>query len=163
MSKELEMIPANDEFQIYQVMAKKASESKFFATMGGEAAILSIMLMARELGLPPMQSIMGGMNIIQGKVEISPRMMNTMIRKAGHKLRIIVSTDQECRIQGIRHDTKEEYISNFSIDDASGLGLCVVVVVGKSTPLTCCLLVAFHVSLVVSSLMLFLRHMSKEK
>jgi hypothetical protein len=123
MSKELTMTPGQEEFQVYQVMAKKAAESKFFYGIGGEAGILSIMLMARELGLPPMQSIMGGMNIIQGKVEISPRMMNTMIRKAGHKLEILESTEQLCKIKGTRNDTKEEYMASFSIDDAKRAGL----------------------------------------
>jgi|HubBroStandDraft_4_1064222.scaffolds.fasta_scaffold01225_21 hypothetical protein len=123
MSKEIISVPTQDEFQVYQVMAKKASESKFFSSLNGEAGILSIMLMARELGLPPMQSIMGGMNIIQGKVEISPRMMNTMIRKAGHKLEILESTDQVCKIKGTRSDTKEEYTVTFTIDDARRAGL----------------------------------------
>jgi hypothetical protein len=123
MTKDLINVPGQDELQVYQVMARNASASKFFNNLNGEAGILSIMLMARELGLPPMQSIMGGMNIIQGKVEISPRMMNTMIRKAGHSLEITESTDKICKIKGIRNDTKEEYTATFSIEDASRAGL----------------------------------------
>lgn len=121
MSKEL--IPTFEELGIYQAMATTATKSKMFSKIGEESGLLSLMLMARELGLPPMQSIMGGLNIIQGKVEISPRMMNTMIRKAGHKLEIIDSSDQICKIKGIRHDTKEEYVSSFSLDDARKAGL----------------------------------------
>ena len=81
------------------------------------------MLTARELGIPPMQAIQGGMSVIQGKVEISPRMMNTMIRKAGHKLEILQSDDNLCKIKGVRADTKEEYTATFSLDDATRAGL----------------------------------------
>jgi len=118
-----QLIPKSDELSTYQVMAQTACRSKLFDKIGGEAGLLSIMLMARELGLPPMQAIMGGMNIIQGKVEISPRLMNTMIRKAGHKLEILESTDKDCKIKGIRNDTKEEYVASFSLDDAKRAGL----------------------------------------
>jgi hypothetical protein len=123
MSKETALVPSTEEFNIYQVMAKKASESQFFGKIGGEAGLLSIMLYARELGLPPLQCIFGGMSNIQGKIELSPRLMNTMIRKAGHRLEIIEATDQACKIKGIRHDTKEEYVASFTIDDARRAGL----------------------------------------
>lgn len=123
MEKENALIPSTADLGVYQVIAKTASQSKLFEKMGGEAGLLSIMLMARELGLPPLQAVMGGMNIIQGKVELSPRLMNTMIRKAGHKLEIMESSDLICRIKGTRHDTKEEYMVSFSLDDAKKAGL----------------------------------------
>lgn len=123
MSNEIAIIPSKEELDVYQVMAKTAQSSKRFDALGGEAGILSIMLMARELGLPPMQAISGGINVIQGRVEISPRMMNTMIRKAGHILEILKSDNSICQIKGIRRDTKEEYIASFSIEDARGAGL----------------------------------------
>ncbi len=123
MNKENALVPTTEEMNTYQVMAKTASQSQFFQKLGGEAGILSIMLMARELGLPAFQSVMGGMNVIQGKVEISPRLMNTMIRKAGHKLEILESSDLTCKIKGTRNDTKEEYVSIFSLDEAKRAGL----------------------------------------
>ncbi len=121
--KETSLIPSQEELNLSQVMAKKATDSQLFAKIGGEAGLLSIMLMARELGIPAFQAIMGGMNVIQGKVEISPRLMNSMIRKAGHKIVIIESTDVICKLNGIRHDTQEDYLAIFSIDDAKRAGL----------------------------------------
>jgi hypothetical protein len=120
------LIPTQEELNVYQTMAKTAGQSQLFANIGGEARLLSIMLMARELGLPPMQALMGGMNVIQGKetkVELSPRLMNSMIRKAGHKIEILESTEQLCKLKGNRHDTKEEYVCVFTIDDARRAGL----------------------------------------
>ena len=123
MSKDLALIPSNEELNVYQIMAKTASQSKLFEKIGGEYGLLAIMLMARELGMPPLQAVMGGMNIIQGKVEISPRLMNTMIRKAGHKLEILECSETSCKIKGTRHDTKEEYTCGFTIDEAKKAGL----------------------------------------
>ena len=123
MSKEKGLIPTNEELNVYQVMAKTAIKSQFFGKIGGEDGLLSIMLMARELGLPPMQSLMGGMNVIQGKVELSPRLMNSMIRKAGHKIEIVKSDNETCILKGVRCDTKEEYSCSFTIEDARKAGL----------------------------------------
>lgn len=123
MTTDIALIPTKEELDVYQIMAKTAQGSKRFEALGGEAGILSIMLMARELGLPPMQALSGGMNVIQGKVEISPRIMNTMIRKAGHRLEIIELTNTACKIRGVRHDTKEEYVASFTIEDARNAGL----------------------------------------
>lgn len=116
------LIPIKDEFDVYMTMARKAFESHFVKHLGSEAAVLNIMLMARELGVPPMQAIMGGMNIIQGKVEISPRLMNTMIRKAGHRMEITCSAEA-CTIKGTRNDTKEEYAASFNMAEARAAGL----------------------------------------
>lgn len=123
MSKETSLVPSNDELHVYQIMAKKATESQFFSKIGGESGLLSIMLMARELGLPAMQSVMGGMNIIQGKVELSPRLMNSMIRKAGHKIEILECSDIKCTLKGSRNDTSETYSCSFTIEDARKAGL----------------------------------------
>lgn len=117
------LVPSQEEFNTYQVIAKKASESQFFSKIGGESGILSIVLYARELGLPPLQAIFGGMRNIQGNVELSPRLMNSMIRKAGHKLNIKSCTDEVCTIEGIRGDTNEKYETSYSIADAKKAGL----------------------------------------
>src|ERR1043165_6977151 len=90
------VIPSEAEFKTYLIMAEKASKSPFFSKMGGEGGILSIILFARELGLPPMQCLFGGTSNINGKIEISARLMNSMIRNAGHKLNIRTSTHKIC-------------------------------------------------------------------
>lgn len=118
-----ELIPQEKEFQIIQTMAKNAVQSKFFDKLGNEAGILSIMLYARELGLPPMQCVMGGMWNIQGKIEISARMMNLMIRKAGHKIEIIKANNEQCILKGVRNDTGETHTESLSVKEAKDLGM----------------------------------------
>lgn len=116
------LIPMNDELKAIELMAKYANDSKFFNNLGGVSGIMSIMLYARELGLPLMQCVMGGMTNVMGKITISPQMMNGMIRKAGHTLSID-SNDTRCLIKGRRKDTAEEATCTFSVEDAKRAGI----------------------------------------
>ena len=123
MSKEMGLVPDQQELAVYQVIAKQAHMGKFVENRGGEAGILSMMLMARELGIPPMQALMGGLNNIQGKVEVSPRLMNSMIRKAGHKIEILKCDNTHCSLLGTRSDTGERLEVIYSIEDAKRAGI----------------------------------------
>jgi len=117
-----DLIPVKEEMQVLEVMAKYATESKFFNTLGGLPGIFSIMLYAREIGVPPMQALMSGMHSIQGKITIAPQLMNSMIRKAGHKMEID-SNEQRCIIKGFRKDTGESCTVSFSVEEARKAGI----------------------------------------
>jgi hypothetical protein len=116
-------IPSDHEIMVYQTMAEIAVSSTMYKEPGGKAGIMMKMLAARELGIPPFQAINGGLRIIQGSVEISARMMNAMIRRAGHQITIKEITDLHCTLVGTRHDTGETQESSFSIEDAQKAGL----------------------------------------
>lgn len=118
-----DLIPMQEEIKALDMMATAAADSKFFNSLNGKAGIFSIMLYARELGLPPMQCIMGGMHNIQGKIELSARLMNSMIRKAGHKIEIIETTPKKCVLKGTRKDTGEVCSVSFSLEDAKNAGI----------------------------------------
>jgi hypothetical protein len=66
---------------------------------------------------------MGGLQNIMGKVSMSPEMMNSLIRRDGHKIDIMESTDFSCKIKGTRKDTGETYTSVYTIEDAKKAGL----------------------------------------
>ena len=117
-----DLIPTEAHINAISFMAKQANSSKFYASLGGEAGIFCIMLLARELDVPLMQSISGGIWNIQGKVEMSARMMNMKIRQSGHKMKI-ESDSQKCTITGIRKDTGEELTVSFTMEDAARAGL----------------------------------------
>lgn len=119
---ERSLVPAMDELKAIELMAKNAVESKYFEKLGGYAGVFSIAMYARELGLPIMASLFGGMQNIMGKVQISPQMMNSMIRSAGHKLDIN-SSDTVCTITGTRRDTGETASASFSVDEAKKAGI----------------------------------------
>lgn len=116
------LIPTNDEIKAIEVMAKAAVESKYFDKIGGYSGIFSISMYAREMGLPIMTSLFGGMQNIQGKITISPQLMNSLIRKAGHSLNI-ESDDVHCKITGTRKDTGEVCTVSFTIQEAERAGL----------------------------------------
>ena len=118
-----ELIPSQQEMQTLENLSKYAMQSKFFDKIGSQGGLLSIMLYAKELGLPPMQCLFSGMHNIQGKIEISAALMNSMIRKAGHKLEILQLDNKTCSIKGTRKDDGSTYTETFTIQDAEMAGL----------------------------------------
>lgn len=116
-------IPSEHEMMVYHTMAEQAVSSKMYKGIGEKSGVMMIMLSARELGIPPMQALNGGLNIIQGKVEISARMMGALIRKAGHDFVPKKETDTECVIWGKRGDNGRELEVSFTLADAQRAGL----------------------------------------
>jgi hypothetical protein len=125
MSNEIAIrqVPQEHEMMVFQTMAAQAVDSKMYRGIGDKAGIMMIMLSARELGISPMAALNGGLNIINGKVEISARMMSALIRKAGHQISIKESTATECVLMGLRGDTGEVQSASFSIQEAQLAGL----------------------------------------
>lgn len=123
-------IPTTEELQSFKMIAEVAASNPYWKKLGGSgsnesivATILSVMLLARELGISPIQAVSGGINNIQGKFEISARLMNQLIRKHGHKIAIKTSTDELCIIWSKRRDTGEEWEERYHIDEARRSGL----------------------------------------
>jgi len=123
-------IPTEAELKSYQIIATIAYNNPHWKKLGGNgkpeevtATILSVMLLARELGFSPMQAVSGGINNIQGKFEISARLMNQAIRSRGHKIQVKILTDDLCKIWGQRKDTFEEMEVFYSIEEARRSGL----------------------------------------
>lgn len=116
-------IPNDHEMTVFNVMAKQAVESKMYRGIGDQAGVMMIMLSARELGIPPMQALNGGLSIIQGKVEISAKMMGAMIRKAGHDFVPKEHTDTKCVMWGKRGDNGRELEVSFTLEEAKTAGI----------------------------------------
>jgi len=114
------LLPAAQEFQMFQTIANSAKKSGLYG--GDEHKIFMVLLAARELGISPMLALNGGIWNIQGKIEISARLMNSMIRRAGHTMQI-TSTRTECTIVGMRADTKEVHTEVFTLEMAERAGL----------------------------------------
>lgn len=121
MSKEL--MNYSEELRALETIADHASKTKWFESLGGKAGMTMIALYARELQLPVMQCLFGGMKAVLGKVELSPVMMNALIRKSGHSMKTIVHTNEKCELKGKRRDTGEEMVVSFSIEDAKKAGI----------------------------------------
>lgn len=116
-------VPTSHEMMAYQTYAKTAVDSQMYRGVGKEAGVMMIMLAAREYGIGPAQALNGGLNIIEGKVELSARIMGAMIRRAGHTMKILEDSDTKCTIYGRRGDTGEEYTVTYTIEQAQRAGL----------------------------------------
>ncbi len=119
----LSLIPSESEFHQLQFICKKAVESGLYNGIGGEAKILMILLAAREMNLPLMQSLNGGIWNIQGRIEISARLMSAMIRARRHNMKVIQCDSTKCIIEGKRNDTGDTFTAQFTIQDAQKAGL----------------------------------------
>ena len=118
----MDLIPTEQEIKALQAIAISAHKSSFFKIANSEG-MFCIALMARELGISPMVALTGGIRYILGKVELSPQLMNSLVRQRGHTMEILESTTEKCVIKGIRKDSKETYVCEFSIEDAKKAGL----------------------------------------
>jgi hypothetical protein len=116
------LLPSKDEMDMFMTIAKNAHDSGLYTGVGGQAKLFMVLLSARELGISPLAALNGGIWNIQGKVELSARLMNSMIRRAGHKMKIH-STGVECVITGIRSDTGEQHTEIFNWEMAVKAGL----------------------------------------
>ncbi len=123
-------IPTESELSSYKIIATIAASNPYWKKLGGNgneesvlATILSVMLLARELGISPMQAVSGGINNVQGKFEISARLMNQLIRKHGHTLQVKFIDNSVCKMHGKRKDTGEEMEVTYHIEEAARSGL----------------------------------------
>jgi len=118
-----DLLPTESEIRTIEVLAKYASQSKFFEKLGGVGGIMSIMMYAKELGISPLQAVFGGMNNVLGKIEISHVMLNSLIRRKGHKINVIEHTDKVCELEGVRADNGQTMRVSYSIEDAKRAGI----------------------------------------
>lgn len=116
-------IPNDNEFNIIEVIARRAASCGLYGGIGNEHKIFMILLAARELGVKPMEALNGGIWNIQGKIEISARLMSSMIRRAGHSINIIQCDSKACILEGKRKDNGDTFKSQFTIEDAEKAGL----------------------------------------
>ncbi|MGD8305126.1 MAG: hypothetical protein PVF17_00600 [Ignavibacteria bacterium] len=117
-----DLIPSDNEMTVFKTMAMAASKSNLYQRFGGYEGIMTILLTARELGLPPMLSLAGGIHIIKGNIMLSARSMNALIRRDGHKVETITTGDTVCTLRGTRKDGETMEVS-FFIEEAKRAGL----------------------------------------
>lgn len=115
-------LPNEHEMMVFTTISKQAVESKLYKNVGDQAGIMMVMLAARELGIPPMLALSGGIRNIQGNLEISARMMNALMRRAGISITIKESTDSRCVLTGKRTDGDIATVS-YTIEEAQKAGL----------------------------------------
>ena len=116
-------LPSEHEMMVFTTISKQAAESNFYKNYGGQPGIMMTILAARELVVPPMLALNGGIANIQGKLEISARLMNAMMRRAGIKISIKESTDELCTLVGTRGEGGDSATVSYSVAEAQKAGL----------------------------------------
>lgn len=116
-------LPSAQEIAVYEVWAKYAVDSQMYRSMGKEAGVMMILLAAREYGIPPAMALNGGLKLINGNVEMSARIMESLIRRAGHKIKIGVLDPEKCTVYGYRKDNGDTQWASFTIEEAKQAGL----------------------------------------
>ncbi len=120
----LATITTDMELKSYQAIATIIEKNSNLKKVWGNAESMVFgMMMAKELGFSPMLVLSGGIHIINGKFEISARLMNQAIRNRGHKMKVILLTNEICKLWGQRKDTNEEMEVSYHIEEAMRSGL----------------------------------------
>jgi hypothetical protein len=118
-------MPSGKEMMEFVETAKMLAMCPYYQKLGPHG-ILAIWLTAREMNLPPMMCLNGGMYTFSGLVTLSGGMMNMMIVNAGHRINVLHLDTTRCRIQFWRCDRpagQNVFEYEYSIEDAKGAGL----------------------------------------
>jgi hypothetical protein len=94
-----------------------------YAKMGPEG-VFAIVETAKSLGIDTRLALSGGLYYAKGRVEMSARMMNALIRSKGHSITKDKRSDEKiCILHGRRSDNGDTWTECFSLDDAKTAGL----------------------------------------
>jgi hypothetical protein len=116
------------EKELGQVMdtCKMLAQSPYYTKMG-PGGILAIWLTAREMGLPPMMCLNGGLYTFSGQVSLSGKVINTLIIQSGHRADVLHLDEKSCKIRFVRGDRKkgegDTYEYEYTMEMAKNAGL----------------------------------------
>jgi len=116
MNQQMQEVKAMTEF------SKQLLQLPHYKKIGQESVFL-IVENALSLGLDPRKALNGGLYVVNGKIEMSGRLMAELIRKAGHSIRTEENSNQKCTLVGKRADNGDEEKASFSIDEAKKAGI----------------------------------------
>ena len=105
------------------LLAKRMHESRMFSAYGSPQAVLTTLLLGRELGLPAMASLRS-VHIIEGKHSLSAELMVALVLKSGlaEHFTLIETTDAICTYETKRKGAAVQRLS-YTIEQAGTAGL----------------------------------------
>ena len=105
-------------------LAKWMHESRMFSAYGTPQAVLSTMLLGRELGMPAMAALRS-IHIIEGKHSLSAELMVALVLKSGlaEYFQLAETTDKICTYETKRKDSLKPQKLSYTIDQAAQAGL----------------------------------------
>lgn len=109
------------------LLAKRLHESRLFSAYGTPQAVLSTLMLGRELGMPAMAALRS-VHIIEGKHSLSAELMVALVLKSGlaEYFRLVESTDEICTYETKRRGAPEPLRLSYTIEQAEKAGLLFV-------------------------------------
>ena len=109
------------------LLAKRLHESRMFSAYGSPQAVLSTVMLGRELGLPAMAALRS-VHIIEGKHSLSADLMVALVLKSGlaEYFQLVESTDKICTFTTKRKGAPKATSMTYSIAQAEQAGLLFV-------------------------------------
>ncbi len=106
-----------------QEAANKLANTKHYSKLGADG-MFAIMQMAKVINIHPLIALNEGLYYLQGRVGMYAKLMNQMVRQAGHSIvKDPKSNAQCCILHGKRKDTGDTITVPFSIADAQKAGI----------------------------------------
>ena len=108
------------------LLAKRMYEARMFSAYGNPQAVLTTLLLGRELGLSAMASLRS-VHIIEGRHSLSAELMVALVLKSGlaEHFTLIESTDTICTYETKRKDAPQPQRLSYKIEQAVQAGLLV--------------------------------------
>ena len=105
-------------------LAHRMHDSRMFSAYGTPQAVLSTMLLGRELGMPAMGALRS-VHIIEGKHSLSADLMVALVLKSGmaEYFQVVESTDTICTFETKRKGAPQPQRLSYTIDDAEKAGI----------------------------------------
>ena len=105
-------------------LAKWMHESHMFSAYGTPQAVLSTMLLGRELGMPAMAALRS-VHVIEGKHSLSADLMVALVLKSGmaEYFQVVESTDTICTFETKRKGAPKPTKISYTIEQAKQAGL----------------------------------------
>ena len=109
------------------VLAKRLHESRMFSAYGSPQAVLSTLMLGRELGLPAMAALRS-VHIIEGKHSLSAELMVALVLKSGlaEYFRLVETTDKICTYETLRKGSGKPQSLSYTIEQADQANLLFV-------------------------------------
>ena len=100
-------------------LAQRMHDSRMFSAYGTPQAVLSTMLLGRELGMPAMASLRS-VHVIEGKHSLSADLMVALVLRSGlaEYFQVIESTDTLCTFETKRKGNPQPQRLSFTLEQA---------------------------------------------
>jgi hypothetical protein len=121
----LALIPTQDEFGAMLQMADVLVKSQFLPqSVKTKEQAVTIMMVGRELNIPPWQAI-NGVSVIQGRPTVAPQLMLSLIRRSGLQEDIQIVPSKDCYTVTMKRKGETAHTETFTMDDATRMGLAI--------------------------------------